>query len=76
MKHNWTETPFALCFIEKTNEKYQSVFHGWNGEFDDYYASVKRRKTRRTLKFIHLRSWIQFVVSGYNYTIRNNNNFE
>jgi len=52
------------CALDKKLMEGINRYEGWNGDFVDYYAYVKRIKTRRRLEFIHLRSWIQFVVQG------------
>ena len=52
------------CALDKKLMEGINRYEGWNRDFDDYYAYVKRIKTRRRLEFIHLRSWIQFVVQG------------
>ena len=65
LKH-YLHLPFQKSLMERVNQ----YFKERTENFDDYYPCMQDE-----CNLFHVHNWIQFFVSMYNETIKNNNDF-
>jgi putative transposase len=65
LKH-YLHLPFQKSLMERVNQ----YFKDRTENFDDYYPCMQDE-----CNLFHVHNWIQFFISMYNETIKNNNDF-